>query len=72
MLLLLVDESCKTPIEEIQSAVDGAISHEQAIKLRQCLLHIDELEAHKRAIEQEILLITEPSSAVLDFLYSLP
>ena len=26
---------CKTPIEEIQAAVDGAISKEQAIKLRQ-------------------------------------
>jgi transposase len=67
-----VDGRCKTPIEEIQAAVDGAISHEQAIKLRQCLLHIDELEAHKREIEQEILLIAEPFSAVLDFLYSLP
>ncbi|MEY8353503.1 transposase [Lachnospiraceae bacterium 54-53] len=45
---------------------------EQAVKLRQCLSHIDELEAHKKEIEQEILLIVEPFSAVLDFLYSLP
>ena len=27
----------KTPIEEIQAAVDDAISKEQAVKLRQCL-----------------------------------
>ena len=67
-----VDGRCKTPIDEIQAAVDGAISHEQAVKLRQCLSHIDELEAHKREIEQEILLIVEPFSAVLDFLYTLP
>ena len=33
----------KTPIEEIQAAVDGAVSNEQAVKLRQCLSHIDEL-----------------------------
>lgn len=40
-----VDGRYKTPIEEIQAAVDGAISSEQTVKLRQCLKHIDELEA---------------------------
>jgi len=67
-----VDERCKTPIPEIQAAVDGAISPEQAVKLRRCLTHIDELEAHRREIEQEILLLAEPFSAVLDLLYTLP
>ena len=67
-----VDKRCKTPVSEIQAAVDGAISPEQAVKLRQCLAHIDELEAHKREIEQEILLVAEPFSAILDFLYTLP
>ena len=51
-------QKCKTPIAEIQAAVDGAISPEQAVKLRQCLAHIDELEAHRNEIEQEILLRT--------------
>lgn len=37
---------CKTPIEEIQAAVDGATSKEQAVKLRQCLDHIDKLNKH--------------------------
>jgi transposase len=67
-----VDGRCKTPVEEIQAAIDGAISPEQTVKLRQCLSHIDELEAHKKEIQQEILLIVEPFSAVLDFLYTLP
>jgi transposase len=67
-----VDGRCKTPVEEIQAAIDGAISPEQAVKLRQCLSHIDELEAHKKEIEQEIILIVEPFSAVLDLLYTLP
>jgi len=67
-----VDGRCKTSVEEIQAAVDGAISPEQAVKLRQCLSHIDELEAHKKAIEQEILLLVEPFSAVLNFLYTVP
>lgn len=42
-----VDSRCKTPIEEIQAAVDGAISPGQAVKLRQCLKHIYDLEEHK-------------------------
>ena len=48
-----VDPRCKTPVSEIQAAVDGAISPEQAVKLRQCLAHIDELEAHRKEIESE-------------------
>lgn len=67
-----VDRRCRTPVAEIQAAVDGAISPEQAVKLRQCLIHIDELEAHRNEIEQTILLIAEPYSAVLDLLFTLP
>lgn len=67
-----VDRRCKAPLEEIQAAVDGAVSPEQTVKLRQCLAHIDELEAHRKEIEQEILLIAEPFSAVLNLLYTLP
>lgn len=67
-----VDGRCKTPISEIHAAVDGAISPDQAIKLLQCLAHIDELETHKKAIKQEILLLAEPFAAVLDLLYTLP
>ena len=69
---LFVGVRCKTPISEIQAAVDGAVSPEQAVKLRRCFAHIDELEAHKREIKQEILSIANPFSAVLDFLYTLP
>ena len=67
-----VDPRCKTPVSEIQAAVDGAVSSEQAVKLRQCLAHIDELEAHRKEIESEILQIAEPFSAVLDLLSTLP
>jgi len=54
-----VDGRCKTPIEEIQAAVDGAVSTEQAVKLRQCLNHIDELERHKAEIEREIFRLSD-------------
>ena len=66
------DGRCKAPVEEIQAAVDGAVCPEQAVKLRQCLAHIDELQAHRKGIELEILRIAEPFSAVLDLLCTLP
>ena len=67
-----VHRRCKTPIEEIQAAVDGAISPEQAVKLRQCLDHIEELEAHKESIVMEISRIVEPFSDTLSFLRTVP
>ena len=67
-----VDRRCKTPIEEIQAAVDGAVSPEQAIKLRQCLDHIDELEKHKAEIEREILRVSDPYLDALELIRTVP
>ena len=67
-----VDGRCKTPIEEIQAAVDGAISPEQAVKLRQCLDHIDELERHKAEIEREIFRLSEKYEAALNLIRTVP
>lgn len=67
-----VNRRCKTPVEEIQAAVDGAICPEQAIKLRQCLDHIDELEKHKEKIEREILCVSDPYSDALDLIRTVP
>ena len=67
-----VDGRCKTPVEEIQAAVDGVISPEQAVKLRQCLNHIDELEKHLDEIEQEILHLSDKYQAALDLIRTTP
>lgn len=67
-----VDGRCKTPIEEIQAAVDGAVSPEQAIKLRQCLDHIDELEKHLEEIEREILRLSDRYQDALDLIRTVP
>ena len=67
-----VDKRCTTPIEEIQAAVDGAVSPEQAIKLRQCLDHIDELEKHKAEMEQEILRVSDPFLDALELIRTVP
>ena len=67
-----VDRRCKKPISEIQAAVDGAISKEQAVKLRQCLDHIDEIEKHRSNIETEINRLASPYAAVLDLIRTVP
>lgn len=67
-----VDKRCKHPLEEIQAAVDGAVSPEQAVKLRECLNHIDELEARRTRIESEISKLAEPYSQVLTLLRTVP
>ena len=67
-----LDKRCKHPVEEIQAAVDGAISREQAVKLKECLRHIDEISAHKQNIEQEILRLAEPYSDLLSLIRTAP
>ena len=67
-----VNKRCKTPIEEIQAAVDGAVSPEQAVKLRQCLDHIDELEKHISEVAQEIYRLSEKYEAALELIRTVP
>ena len=63
---------CKHSIEEIQAAVDGSISREQAAKLREALKHMDELEAHKQNIEAEILRLAAPYQSLLELMRTVP
>ena len=65
-------KNCKTPVEEIQAAVDGTISKEQAVKLRQCLDHIDELKKHISEVEQEILCLSDKYEAALNLIRTVP
>lgn len=67
-----IDSRCKTPIEEIQAAIDGAITKEQAVKLRQCLNHIDELQKHISEVEQEILRLSDKYEDTLILIRTVP
>ena len=67
-----IDRRCKHPVEEVQAAVDGAISHEQAVKLRECLQHLDELGTHKANIEKEILRLAQQYPYQLELLQTVP
>ena len=53
-------------------ARDGAISTEQAVKLRQCLNHIDELEMHKAEIEREIFRLSDKYEDALNLIRTVP
>ena len=67
-----VDRRCKHPVAEIQAAVDGAISREQAAKLKECLQYIDEIGEHKKNVEQEIFRLAEPYSTQLSLIRTAP
>ncbi len=67
-----IDRRCKHPVDEIQAAVDGAISREQAAKLKECLQHIEEIGTHKKNVEQEILRLAEPYTTQLSLIRTVP
>ena len=50
----------------------GLSPPEQAAKLKECLQHIDELNAHKAYIEKEILRLAGPYSLQLDLIRTVP
>ena len=67
-----VDKRCRHPIEEVQAAADGAICREQAVKLRECLAHIDELQAHREQIHKEIMNLADKYAYPLELLRTVP
>jgi transposase len=54
-----VHRRCKTPVEQIQEAVDGIICPEQNEKLRIIRAHMDSLEVAKANLESQILTLAE-------------
>ena len=67
-----VHGGCKHPIEEIQAAVDGSVSREQSIKLRDIFCHIDELKTHKQKTETEINRLAAPCQPILKLIQTVP
>ena len=67
-----VDGRCKTPIEEIQLAVDGNISHEQTEKLKIIRSHMDSLELCKLNLESAILTLAEPFLPQVNLVSTVP
>ena len=63
---------CKTPIEEIQMAIDGTLSNEQTEKLKIIRSHMDSLELCKFNLESEILAVAEEFIPQINLVASVP
>ena len=68
----LVDKRCKSPIAEIQAAVDGAFNPFQAEKLKVIREHMDDLEKLRALLESLILTLAEPYIHQIELLLSVP
>jgi transposase len=67
-----VHKGCKTSIEEIQAAVDGAICSEQAEKLRVIRTHLDDLDKAKANLQSAIFNIAEKFLPQINIVASVP
>jgi transposase len=67
-----VDGRCRTPIAEIQAAVDGAFNPFQAEKLKIIREHMEDLEKLKALLESEILTLAQPYIHQIDLLCTVP
>jgi len=67
-----VDGRCKTPIEEIQAAVDGVMCANQAEKLRIIRSHMDSLELCKLNLESEILAVAQKFLPQINLVSTVP
>ena len=63
---------CKTPIAQIQEAVDGIFTYEQAEKLKIIRGHMDSLERHKAELESLILVIAQNYLPQIELLLTVP
>lgn len=67
-----VHSRCKTPISQIQKAVDGIFTYEQAQKLKIIRSHMDSLQNHKAELESLILEIAQKYIPQINLLLTVP
>ncbi len=67
-----VDGRCKTPLPQIQEAVDGVFTYEQAEKLKIIRNHMASLEKHKAELESLILEIAQNYIPQIKLLLTVP
>ena len=67
-----VNSRCKTPIPQIQEAVDGVFSPWQAEKLKVIRGHMNDLDRCKALVEDLILRLAEPYTHQIELLMTVP
>ena len=71
-ILPLIHGSMKSKLSELELAVDGFITSEQAGKIAVIKAHIKDLETRKAELESLILALASPYQQQLDLIQSLP
>ena len=67
-----VDGRCKTPIDQIQAAADGAFNPSQAEKLKIIRRHMDDLGNLKALLETQIFALALPFARQVELLLTVP
>jgi len=67
-----INKRCKTPIDVIQTAVDGAFSTEQAAKLQIIRRHINGLAELKSMLEERIFNLAKKYQSQIDLILTVP
>lgn len=67
-----VHRRCKSPIEEIQAAVDGSFSPWQAEKLKIIQEHMKDIEHCKKLLEDLIFRLAQPYKRQIDLIMTVP
>ena len=67
-----VHRRCKSPIEEIQAAVDGSFSPWQAEKLKIIQEHMKDIDHCRKLLEDLIFRLAEPYNRQIDLIMTVP
>ena len=67
-----VDGRCRTPIDQIQAAVDGSFNPFQAAKLKIIQTHMDKLADFKELLQTQIFALALPYAHQVDLLLTVP
>ncbi|MDR2042859.1 MAG: IS110 family transposase [Clostridium sp.] len=67
-----ISKKCKTPVSEIQAAMDGVMCETQAEKLRIIRSHMENLELCKLNLESEILSLAEKFLPQINLVLTVP
>jgi transposase len=67
-----VSKRCRSPVEEIQAAVDGVMCSEQINKLKVVRAHMNSLDACKHTLETQVLELAKPYKKQIELLMTVP
>lgn len=65
-------KGCKCSPEEVQEALKGKLTDAEALKLRTCLNHMDQIDEHIEILEKKMIALAEPHKDSLNLIKTIP